>query len=45
MNKLSIEQDPESRTNKTFMMGFFFILGVSSLSGWNAILTGMNFFD
>ena len=26
------------------MLSFFFMLGVSSLSGWNAILVGNNYF-
>ncbi|CAD8142943.1 unnamed protein product [Paramecium octaurelia] len=36
--------DAKSKKSQVFQKIFFFILGVSSLSGWNAILTGLSYF-
>ena len=45
MNQLSIDQEPTKKTNTLFILSFFFVVGVSALSGWNCILVGMDYFN
>ncbi|KAM3130937.1 hypothetical protein pb186bvf_016960 [Paramecium bursaria] len=45
INDNNIDQIEKKSDNHTFQMCFFFMQGVSSLSGWNAILTGLNYFN
>lgn len=45
MNQLSIDHEPTKKTNTLFVLSFFFVVGVSALSGWNCILIGMDYFN
>jgi hypothetical protein len=45
--KVESSDSPVKHTDKhhTFTKIVFFIFGVSSLSGWNAVLTALDFFS